>query len=431
MNPRIHRRDFLGRVAGVGAGAWAAGTGLACRGRSANDRLDIGVIGVEGRGAVNIDCVAGENIVALCDVDETNLSKAAEKFPRAYTYHDFRKMLEWDRIDAVVVTTPDHTHAAATAMALRLGKHVYCEKPLTHSVHEARVIAGLASRPRVATQMGTQVHRNYRRAVELIRSGAIGPVREVHAWTDRPIWTIPKGRLKYSAPAPDHLDWDLWLGPTPERPYQTGYQPFGWRSWWDFGTGALGDAACHILDPVFWALELGLPAAVAAEGPPVDPEVCPKGLIVRYEFPARGALPPVKLTWYEGGRLPSSAMTGGQALPDNGLLFLGEKCKLMVKHLSGDHWLITEGGVEAFPVPDGLRADSPDHHLEWIRACKTGGPTSSHFGQAAVLTEAILLGNVAYRAGQKLEWDAPNMRASNCPEADRYIRREYRKGWTL
>ncbi|GAC1463221.1 MAG: Gfo/Idh/MocA family oxidoreductase [Isosphaeraceae bacterium] len=431
LSRRVNRRDVL-RAGGLSlAGSLSSAAGLGCARSSANDRLNIGVIGVAGRGAVNLACVASQNVVALCDVDEKHLAQAAEKFPRAYTYHDFRKMLEWKAIDAVVITTPDHTHAPATAMALRLGKHVYCEKPLTHTVHEARETRKLAAGRNLATQMGIQMHRNYRRAVQLIRDGKLGPVAEVHAWTDRPVWAIPKGRYKYSSPAPAYLHWDLWLGPAPEREYQSGYQPFSWRAWWDFGTGALGDAACHILDPAFSALDLGLPDVVEAEGPTPHPEVCPKGLLVHYTFPARGTLPPVKLTWYEGGLLPPRGLTGNQALPDNGLLFIGPEGKLLVQHYTGDHWLITPQGVEPLPLADGLKPDSPDHHLEWIRACKQGGATSCDFGRAATLTEAILLGNVAYRAEKPLRWDAPNMRAIDCPGADQYLRVEYRKGWTL
>ena len=303
--------------------------GRSC-GKAANEKVNVAIVGVGGRGRAHVDGIpkAGGNIVALCDVDDNNLGAAAKEHPAAHTYNDFRKMLDerHKEIDAVIVATPDHTHAVAAAAAMKLGKHVYCEKPLTHSIHEARYLTELAARQKVATQMGNQGHSgdNTRRIVEIVRSGAIGPVREVHAWTNRPIWPQGKDRPDGSDPVPDSLHWDLWLGPAPERPYVANsplairvrprarrrrddrvYHPFAWRGWWDFGTGALGDMACHILDASFWALDLKYPTAVEAlGGEPRKPESAPSWEIIRYEFPARRDMPELKLTWYDGGKRP-------------------------------------------------------------------------------------------------------------------------------
>jgi predicted dehydrogenase len=436
LSHTTHRRDFLKQTALAGAGLWVVGSDLLAEDRSPNEKLNIGVIGVGGRGEGDTDGVKGENIVALCDVDAKTLGKAADKFPKAKTYRDFRKMLEEQKgLDAVVVATPDHTHAVATVMALKLGKHVYCEKPLTHSIAEARAVADAAKEARKATQMGNQGHSSEqtRQIVELIRSGAIGPVTEVYAWTDRPIW--PQGmadRPKDSPSVPENLDWDLWLGPAAERPYHPDYQPFKWRGWWDFGTGALGDMACHIMDAAFWALDLKHPSSVEAEGEPRSAESPPKSGTVRYQFPARGDLPPLTLTWTEKGNRPSRELAEGQEVPDNGTLYIGAKGKLFVPDAySGKFKLLPEKTYADFKAPEKTLRRSPGHHAEWIRACKTGDPTGSNFEYAAALTEMVLLGNVAFRVGQKLEWDPATMRARNCSEADQYIRYEYRKGWSL
>ncbi len=308
------RRGFLKQSTGAFAGLWIAGSRVRGDEKSPNERLNIGLIGVAGRGASNLKNVSGENIVALCDIDDNRLAPAALQFPAAKTYNDFRKLLEQKGIDAVVVSTPDHTHAVAAAMALRLGKHVYCEKPLTHSIHEARTLARLAAEAKVATQMGNAGHssENTRRVVELVRAGAIGPVHEVHAWTNRPIWPQGIDRPTEIPPIPAHVHWDLWLGPAPERPYDPAYHPFKWRGWWDFGTGALGDMGCHVFDPPYWALDLRYPSRVTAEGPPRNAETAPPWSIVRYEFPARGGQPPVALTWYDGGKLPPAELFDGE-----------------------------------------------------------------------------------------------------------------------
>jgi hypothetical protein len=312
-------------------------------------------------------------------------------------------------------------------MALRLGKHVYCEKPLTHSVHEARLVAQAAASSKTATQMGTQIHaeNNYRRVVEIIQSGAIGPVREVHTWAGRS-WG-GGDRPKEMPPVPPNLHWDLWLGPATERPYHPTYLPANWRKWWDFGGGNIADMACHHMDLPFWALKLRGPTTIEAEGPPVHPETCPLGLIVRYEFPARGDMPPVKLTWYDGDKIPPTIHdlpTGG-----GGNLFVGERGKLWADY--GSYKLSPESDFAGYKPPKPTIPNSIGHHAEWLLACKTGSPTTCNFDYSGALTEAVLLGNVAYRVGQRLEWDAAKLTAVNCPEAERFLRRAYRKGWEL
>ena len=333
------------------------------------------------------------------------------------------------QLDAVVVGTPDHTHAPPGVMAMKLGKHCYCEKPLTHSVYESRVMTEVAAKNKLATQLGTQIHAggNYRRVVELVQGGVIGSVGEVHVWfgggrggMDRPTETPP---------VPPHLDWDLWLGPAPYRPYHPCYVPGNWRSWWDFANGTLGDFGCHYMDLPFWALKLCYPTVVEAEGPPVHPETAAPRLTVRYEFPARGELPPVKLTWYNGNNRPP--ILKQENLPEwgSGVLFVGQKGMLQADY--SQRKLLPESQFADFKPPEPTIPDSIGHHNEWVVACKTGSPTTCSFDYSGPLSEAVLLGNVAYRTGKKLEWDAENLKAANCPEADQYIKREYRSGWTL
>lgn len=434
MTRRTHRRDFLRQSALAGAGVWIAAATAPAQQRSPNERLNLAIIGTGGRGRANLGSVASENIVALCDVDESCLGPAAERFPQARRYNDFRRL--YDRandFDAVVVSTPEHTHAFATLPALRLGKHVYCEKPLAHCVHEARVVAEAAGRARVATQMGTQIHAgdNYRRVVELVQAGAVGPIRECHVWVARGGAGWGGGeRPQGEPPVPAHLHWDLWLGPAPQRPYHTDYVPGPkWYRFWDFGGGVLPDLGSHWNDLPFWALRLRHPTAVEAEGPPVSPETAPPWLIARWEFPARGELPPVRLAWYHGGRKP--ALIAERNLPDwgSGVLFVGARGLLLADY--GRHVLLPEAQFADYRRPEPTIPRSRGHHQEWIHACKTGEPTTCPFDYSGALTEANLLGNVAYRVGRRLEWDAANLRVRNSPEAERYLRTEYRSGWTL
>jgi predicted dehydrogenase len=432
----LNRRAFLKRSAQVGAGLWIAGSRVARSDvPSANERLAIGLIGVGGRGDANLKAVAGQEIVALCDIDDQRLGKASENHSTAKTYNDFRKLLEQKNVDAVVISTPDHTHAVAAAMALGMGKHVYCEKPLCHSIHEARTLALAAAKAKVATQMGNAGHssENTRRVVEIIRAGTIGPVREVHAWTNRPIWPQGIDRPTDTPPVPAYVHWDLWLGPAPSRAYNPAYHPFKWRGWWDFGTGSLGDMGCHVIDPAYWALELGVPTSIEAEGPAVNRDTAPRWSIVRYQFPARGDRPPVSLAWYDGGRLPAAELLDGKppAEGSSGSVFVGAKGRLLVLHGRGGYKLLPERDFTEFKVPAPTLPRPVSHHREWIDACKTGSPTGTEFGYASALTETVLLGNVALHSGQTISWDAANIRANNGSLDDPYIRREYRAGWSL
>ena len=433
----ITRRGFL---AGSAAAAVAAGAPRRARGKKAspNEKLDVAVIGVSGRGGANLGGVAGQNIVALCDVDANNLGKAAKRFPKAQTFADFRRMLDkvHKQIDAVVVSTPDHTHAVAAAAAMKLGKHCYCEKPLAHSVHEGRTLIDLARGNKLVTQMGTQIHAgdNYRRVVEIVRSGMLGAVSEVHVW--HKVSYGVTGRPKDTPPVPKHLDWDLWLGPAVHRPYHPSYVPRRWRFWRAFGTGGLGDFGCHCMDLPFWALKLRHPTTIEAEGPPQHPESTPRWLKVRYEFPARGKLPPVTMTWSDGGKKPAKvkellAGLGPKAARQWGwaILFVGSKGMVMSNY--GSRILLPKETFAGIGPPKQTIPKSIGHHAEWIKACKTGGPTTCNFDYSGTLAEAVLLGDVAYRTGQKLTWDHKNLKAVNCPRADRYIRTPYRKGWTL
>ena len=428
----MNRRRFLQQTT-LGGAALFGFSLLPSRGQgSANEKLNLGIIGVAGRGGANLGAVAaaGENIVALCDIDENRLAAAAQKFSGAKTYNDFRRLIDQKGIDAIVVSTPDHTHAVATAAVLKSGRPVYCEKPLTHTVSEARIITKLAAEKKLATQIGTQIHaeRNYRRVVELIQTNAIGAVREVHVWAAASYGG--KDLPKETPPVPPYIHYDLWLGPVAKRPYSPEYLPFAWRNWWAFGGGALADFGCHFMDLPFWALDLKYPLSIEpVDGPPVHPESTPPWLIVRYEYPARGAKPPVELTWYHGGKYPSLITAQQHNDWKSGVLFVGEKGQLLSNYFQ--HQLLPEKQFENFPPPKPFIPDSIGHHREWLRACKTGQPTTCNFGYSGPLSEAALLGNVAYRAGKKLEWDAARLKAVNDPEADQFIQHHYRPGWTL
>jgi predicted dehydrogenase len=403
---------------------------------SPNEKLNIAAVGAGGQAATDINGCAAENIVALCDVDQKRLEERGAKFPKAKLFRDYRKMLEeMKEIDAVTVSTPDHHHAFAAMMAMKLGKHVYCQKPLTHSIWEARMLRETAAKSKVVTQMGNQGHSydSTRRIVELVQAGVLGDVREVHVWTDRPIWPQGVERPKDAPAKPDHIDWDMWIGPAPMRPYHPDYAPFKWRGWWDFGTGAPGDMGCHNSDAAYWALKLDAPISVEAESSGVNSETCPKWSIVRSEFPARGKMPPVTVTWYDGGKKPSRDLADGTELPLNGTIIVGSKGKIAFRDWNPNNFrLLPEDKFKDFKGPAQTIQRAPDGpYREWIEACKGGPPCLSNFDYAGRLTEFVLLGNVALRAGKKIEWDAKKMRAKNCPEADQYIRREYRKGWEL
>lgn len=429
----IGRRRFLKASAALAAtGLWVGNSFGQDQKDGTNDRLRVGVIGVAGQGEYDLNEVAsaGAEIVALCDVDEKRAASAREKFPRAKFYPDFRRLLDSKNLDAVVIATPDHTHAVAAMFALQAGLHVYCEKPLTHTVHEARLVAETARKHKRVTQMGTQIHAgtNYRRVVELIQSGAIGPVREVHVWCDK---SLGGGdRPSDMPPVPEGLHYDLWLGPAPHRPYHPTYIPFHWRKWWDFGGGTLADMACHHMDLPFWALKLRYPEKVSAEGSaPVHAETAAKWLIVRYEFAARDQLPPVSLTWYDGGKRPPHFAENKLPKWGDGTLFVGEKGMLLADY--GRRQLLPKEKFEGFDPPKPVIPDSIGHHREWVEACRNGGETTCNFSYGGALTEAVLLGNVSYRLGRPLNWDAKNLRATNEPDAERFLHKEYRKPWVL
>lgn len=410
---------------------------------SPNEKLHIGIVGAGGRGWDNLNDVGGEAVVALCDCDLAAAARAFEKYPKAARYQDWRRMLDREKeLDAVVVSTPDHNHAIISISAMRLGKHVYCEKPLTRTIWEARLMHREALTAKVATQMGTQGHafEGTRRAVEVLRSGVIGEVRELHVWTDRAAgwWPQGVGRPSDQPSVPSHLDWEVWLGPAPSRPYSPAYVPFKWRGFWDFGTGAIGDMGIHNLDTAFWALELGVPTSARIKATsPRNEETAPEWSILEMNFPARRNHPPVRLTWYDGGKQPPADLFHGQPIPSNGSLAIGEKGTLLTRTWNGgesaaDMFMLLP--VERFedyqpPAPSLPRADG--HHREWIAACKGGPAPLSNFGYASVLTEALLVGALALRTGKPIEWDLEGMKAKGLPEADPFIRPEYRKGWSL
>ena len=439
------RRHFL-KSTTAAAGFALAGAPAFLRARSPNEKLNLAVIGCGGRGGANLGSVGAENIVALCDVNENNLAVAAKKHTSARKFSDYRRLFDDAKdVDAVVVSCAEHTHAFAVLPALLLGKHVYCEKPLTHSVWEARVIAEAAAKAKVVTQMGTQIHAgsNYRRVVELVQSGAIGPVHEAHVWVGR-AWGLQsaedaarnkdivsvQNRPAEASPIPKELNWDLWLGPAPERPFHSVYFPGPkWYRWWDFGGGTMSDLGSHWNDLPFWALKLRHPLTIEGHGGPAHPEIAPATMSATYEYGPRGDMPAVKLVWHQGEAKPE--MWTEMKIPQwgSGVLFIGAKGMLLADY--GKHVLLPEADFKDFVRPPKTIPDSIGHHQEWLNACKTGGPTTCNFDYSGALTEANHLGNVAYRVGKKIIWDAANLHATNCPEAAALIRREYRKGWKL
>ncbi|MEW4530837.1 Gfo/Idh/MocA family oxidoreductase [Maioricimonas sp. JC845] len=430
----LTRREFLTRTSAAAFVAPWLATGTA---RAANEIVNIACVGVGGKGWSDMnETAAGHRIVAICDIDDQRLARAGERFPEAKKYTDWRKLLEQPNIDAVTISTPDHMHAIVTAAAMKQGKHVYTQKPLTHTVHEARRLTEIAAEQGVVTQMGTQHHATARLkiAVQTIRDGVIGKVSEVHTWTDRPgnFWKQGLERPDRSDPVPAHVHWNDWLGVAPERPYVEGlYHPFHWRGWWDFGTGALGDMGCHILDPVVNALELPAPKMIRAEGPPPHPESGPLWCIVNYEFPGTAhTTDTLKLTWYEAGKQPPREIfkaPEGWAGSKNGVLFVGEKGNLFVGFPEMP---------ELFPKEDFADHKWPEfenhnHYTEWTSAIVGDGKTGCPFSYSGPLTETVLLGNVAYRSGAPVEWDSKNLKVKGNEAAESFLNREYRDGWDV
>ena len=412
-----------------------------------SEKLNIAGIGIGGQGRADLEELKNQNVVALCDVDWDYAAPVFNKYPAAKRYKDFREMLDKEKsIDAVVVATPDHIHAVASMTAIKHGKHVYCEKPLTRTVTEARRLAEAAKEAKVATQMGNQgmAFEGNRLIKEWIWGGVIGQVREVHVWSDRPthrgkapLWW-PQGveRPTDTPPVPATLDWDLWLGPAPWRPYHPAYVPFKWRGWWDFGSGGLGDMGIHNLAPVFDALKLGPPVSVHASSTPVFKETVPLAALVHYEFAARGDMPALTLHWYDGGLLPARPEELEPDRPldaEDGIIFVGDKGKILVRGWGGERpRLIPESRHRDYNFPTKILPRSIGHHDEWVRACKQGTPTESHFGFAGPLTEAVLLGSIAIRlGGEKLLWDPVNLKVTNSEEATALLHYPYREGWSL
>jgi len=437
MSRRIDRRRFLQTSAALGIASLTPQLSVAEKKRSPNEMLHVACIGVNGKGESNWEAIVagGANVVAYCDVDESRIGKIKSKFPNSPYYADFRVLLDKQKdLDAIVVSTPDHTHAVATAAGMQLGLHAFCEKPLAHDVYEARTLAQLAAKHKLVTQMGSQIHAgdNYRRVVEIIQTGGIGAVKEVHVWQSSS--RSGGDRPKETPPVPASLNWDLWVGPSPMRPYHPAYVPFNWRGWWDFGGGNLADMACHFMDLPFWALKLRHPTTIQAEGPPPHVESAPTAVQVKWEFPARGEMPPVTLNWYDGGKKPTKffAADSPVKLPawDSAVLFVGEKGYLIADY--GRHVLLPEDKFKEYKRPQPFIVNSVGHYREFVDACKTGGATTCNFDYSGSLTETVLLGVVSYRLGsKKLEWDAEKLVAKNEPEAERFLKREYRKGWKL
>ncbi len=439
---KVSRRSFLltgGAV--VAAGKVLARTSALSRSRYKpfNEKLNIAAIGAGGKGATDIDGCSSENIVALCDADWKTAAKTFQKYPNAKQYKDFRVMFDKEKgIDAVTISTPDHTHAVAAMAAMERGIHVYVQKPLTHTIYEARRLTAAARKYGVATQMGNQGHsgEGVRQLCEIIWSGAIGNVREVHAWTNRPIWPQGIAAALPAEPVPDTFDWDVWLGPAPARPYNSGYAPFKWRGWWDFGCGALGDMACHILDPANWALQLRYPTSVEClkqEGK--TDQTYPTKSIIRYEFPARGSMPAVTVYWYDGGELPPRPKGIADSVKlgdgDNGSLFIGDKGIATTGTYGDGTRLLPDEVMKDYKLPEPILSRSPGHYRDWIRACKGGGPACSNFDYAGPLTEWVVLGNLALRYPGKLLWDGEKMKVTNNSEANKWVKGNYRKGWHI
>jgi predicted dehydrogenase len=446
MTGHMHRRHFI-KAAAAGVGLTVIGAGRV-RTYAANDAVHVGMIGVGGIGAVNRRAItnAGGKIVALCDVDRQRLEQAGTEHPEARRWVDFREMIQeqGDKLDAVMVSTPDHTHAAASVAAMRKGLHVSCEKPLTHSVYEARRMAEIAKECGVVAQMDNEGHGSHqmRALVEAIRAGAIGTVREVHVITDRPAGWWPQGmdNRPASTSPPDHLAWDLWLGPLPQQEYHPGLHPFNWRGWWDFGTGALGDMGCHFFDAPYWALELGHPESVEAEEEGNTELSGPVHSVVTYQFGERetswgGTRPPVVLKWYDGGKKPPrpEAFGDGDQVPGNGSVFVGDDGAMIVEGNSNFR-IVPERQRRDFKPPEPYlqRAPGGNHQRDWLDAIRTGRqPGSDVVNYSGPMTEVVLLGNVAIRSGERIEWEPQQMKIPNVPSAERYLRRAYREGWEL
>ena len=437
----MHRRRFLKSTATIAAGIQIVPRFVLGQGQTPpSEKLNIAGIGVGGQGGGVLGEMKNENIVALCDVDWAKAWHTFQAFPKAEHFRDYRRMLEQRKeIEAVMVATPDHMHAPITLAALRAGKHVYVEKPMAHTIEEARIMTRVARETGLVTQMGNNGHagEGLRQTREWIQAGAIGAVREVHAWSDRPgkWWKQPAVRPSDTPPLPADLDWDLWLGAAPERPFHSAYHPFQWRGWFDFGTGALGDMAVHNMDPAFYALDLGAPAAAECQSSPLGKETYPEWQIITLEFTPKGDNAPLKLYWYDGGKMPPKPGHVGDEmdLSDNGIYFVGDKGTMVCGGWSGAPRLFPSKLRSEFEAPAKTIPRSPGHRLEWIQACKARKPEEAKagFAYSGPFTEAFLVGNLAARLQKRIEWDPAALRAKNAPEAAALIHKQYRKGFGL
>jgi predicted dehydrogenase len=412
-----------------------AGAAAAAPATTQTKKLNIGIVGVGGRGfdhVREIHALPSANIIALCDIDVNYLVQAARTVTKAATFVDFRDMLKVPELEGVVVATPDHTHAVITAAALRAGKHVYCEKPLTHTIREARAIMDLAEQTKRVTQLGIQIHSmdNYRRVVELIKAGAVGPVSEVHIWNNRSNRTATK---KEGAP-PATVNYDLWLGPAAQRPFRPDYHPYNWRRWWSFGEGMLGDIGCHLMDVAFWALDLKHPTRVEADGAPRDEEITTEWIVAKYDFPARGEQPAVKMTWYDPPKTPPQLADWklDPKFAGEGVVFVGTEGRMLYTNY-GEHALLPAETFKDYKRPAKSIPSSPGHQAEWIIAALENDPTRTTcpFSYGGLLTETALLGTIAFRAQKPLDWDGEKLHFTNAPDADRFLGYDYRAGWTL
>jgi predicted dehydrogenase len=440
MKRGTSRRDFLKTTTAAGVGYWVAGGVSPKVSHAAIETVNFASVGVGGKGDSDSgDAGRSGNMVAICDIDDNTLNKAAAKFPKAEKFNDYRKMLDklGKSIDAVTVSTPDHMHAPVSVAAMKLGKHVFCQKPMTHSISETRIMGNLARENKLATQMGNQgtASGSLREGAAVARSGVLGTVSAVHVWTNRPIW--PQGLSSKDiteSDAPSHVHWDEWVGCAEMRPYSSAYHPFKWRGWWDFGTGALGDMACHTLNMPYMALDLKDPVSVQAETSGHNKQTYPGWSVITYEYPANNVRPAVTLVWYDGKKLPPKELFFGKNVPSSGALIIGDKGSLFSP---GDY----AGNFELLgdiTKPDVDYPRSPGHFEEWVRAIKGGEPAMSNFpGYASGLTETVLLGNLAVWVaaepglGKKVMWDAKKMEATNAPEVAHVITPEYREGYSV
>jgi len=432
MTRSIDRRTFLQSSAAAGAAAWMGGSPRAAARR---EKLAIAAFGAGGRGGANVGQMAGENVVALCDVDDQRAAGAIGKFPDARYFNDYRELLAvmGDQLDAVIVSTPDHMHAPIAMAAMKRGLHVYCEKPLTWSIEEARLLAIVAEKQGLVTQMGNNgtAAAGFRAGVEALRAGVLGTVSEVHVWTNRPVWPQAIPTPTETPPVPKHIDWYLWLGGAPDRPYHPSYLPFNWRGWYDFGCGALGDMACHTMNLPFQGLELDAPTRVVAESTELFDDSFPAGSRITYDFPARGDRAALKLIWHDGSMAPPEGVLGDRKPSGSGCLIVGERGSMYSPDDYGRKQELIPNEGEKLGYPEPWLPRSPGHHAEWLAACRGEGEAMSSFRHAGPFTETVLLGVVALRAGKPILWDPVRMKAKGCPEADPFIRRDYRPGFSI